>query len=87
MSEIDQDFINILICPVSKQSVQLADESLLQKINSLIQKKQLDNVGGNPVTETIDGGLLREDQQILYPIRQNIPILLANEGIRLDILQ
>jgi uncharacterized protein YbaR (Trm112 family) len=32
----------------------------------------------------VDGGLVREDGRILYPIRQRIPVLLVDEGIALD---
>jgi uncharacterized protein YbaR (Trm112 family) len=41
------------------------------------------NVGGSAVTEPIDGGLVRADEAILYPIRDRIPILLIDEGIPL----
>ena len=35
------------------------------------------------VTESIDGGLVREDGKILFPIRQNIPVMLIDQGIPL----
>jgi uncharacterized protein len=36
------------------------------------------------VTEPLDGGLVRADQKILYPIRENIPVMLIDEGIPLE---
>ncbi len=81
---IDEDVIALLVCPQTKQSLQFADKAILQKINDLIQQNKLHNVGGNLVKDSIDGGLLREDQGVLYPIRNNIPVLLADEGICLE---
>jgi uncharacterized protein YbaR (Trm112 family) len=33
--------------------------------------------------DPIDGGLLRSDRKVLYPIRQNIPIMLIDQAIPL----
>jgi uncharacterized protein YbaR (Trm112 family) len=41
----------------------------------------LKNRAGQAITEAIDGGLLRADGRVLYPIRKNIPLMLAEEGI------
>jgi uncharacterized protein YbaR (Trm112 family) len=35
------------------------------------------------VKEAIDGGLIRADGKLLYPIRRNIPVMLVDEGIPL----
>jgi uncharacterized protein YbaR (Trm112 family) len=36
------------------------------------------------VVELLDGGLVREDKAIVYPIVRQIPILLVDEGIPLE---
>jgi uncharacterized protein len=36
------------------------------------------------VTELLDGGLVRSDRKILYPIREDIPVMLIEEGIPLE---
>jgi uncharacterized protein YbaR (Trm112 family) len=41
------------------------------------------NRGGQHVTEPIEGGLVRADAAILYPILDGIPIMLVDEGIPL----
>jgi len=33
------------------------------------------------VKDPLDGGLLRSDKQVAYPIREMIPIMLIEEGI------
>ncbi len=81
---IDKDLLAILCCPETKQPVRLADPALIQRINDAVTNGSLKNKGKNPVSTRLDGGLIREDQQILYPIRENIPVMLIEEGIPLD---
>jgi uncharacterized protein YbaR (Trm112 family) len=52
-------------------------------LNERIQGGQLRNRAGQPVKEKIDGGLVRRDGTFLYPIRQNIPVMLIDEAIPL----
>ena len=81
---IDKDLLTILCCPETKQAVTLADPGLIQRLNESIKGRQLKNAGKQMVTEPVDGGLLRADSQILYPIRENIPVMLIEEGIPLS---
>lgn len=80
---LDKDLLAILCCPDTKQAVALADEGVIQKLNVAIEKGLLKNKADKPVTEKLDGGLIRSDQQILYPVRENIPVMLIDEGIPL----
>jgi uncharacterized protein len=84
---LDDALLTILCCPETKQSVRLADPILIQKINSVVARGELKNIGNRAVTSQLDGGLLREDQKILYPIRDNIPVMLIEEGIPLEQIQ
>ena len=81
---IDPDILSILCCPETKQDVGLADSELINRLNDRIEKKEIKNKGGQIVTERLDGGLLRADQKILYPIRQDIPVMLIEEGILIE---
>ena len=81
---LDKDLLAILCCPETKQAVVLADEQLIQKVNSAIDRGALKNKAQKPVTEKLDGGLLRSDNKILYPVREDIPVMLIDEGIPLD---
>ena len=80
---LDKDLLAILCCPDTKQPVVLADEGLIQKLNGAIERGLLKNKAEKPVTEKFDGGLIRSDQQILYPVREDIPVMLIDEGIPL----
>jgi uncharacterized protein YbaR (Trm112 family) len=78
---IDQELLSILVCPENKTPVAVADDALIERVNAGIDAGTLKNRGGEPVTERIDGGLLREDGAWLYPIRDDIPIMLVDEAI------
>jgi uncharacterized protein YbaR (Trm112 family) len=64
---LDKDLLTILCCPETKQAVALADEQLIQKVNGAIERGVLKNKAQKPVTEKLDGGLIRSDSKILYP--------------------
>jgi uncharacterized protein YbaR (Trm112 family) len=62
----------------------MADPSLIKILNEAVACGGLKNKGQKPVSEQLDGGLIRADQKILYPIRENIPVMLIEEGIPLE---
>ncbi len=78
---IDRDLLDILACPENKTPVKLADQPLIDTINSAIAKGEVENRGGQKVEQPIDGGLVREDRVFLYPIQDSIPIMLIDEAI------
>lgn len=81
---LDRELLAILCCPETKQPVRLADPALVAKLNEAANRGVLKNKGKKAVTGSIDGGLVRADEQVLYPIRDNIPVMLIDEGIPLD---
>lgn len=81
---VDDDLLAILCCPETKQPVHLADPSLIHKLNEAVKRGGLKNKGNQPVVEPLDGGLVRADMKILYPIREDIPVMLIEEGIPLE---
>ncbi|MEO6306646.1 MAG: Trm112 family protein [Nitrospiraceae bacterium] len=81
---IDKDLLAILCCPDTKQDVSLADAALIAKLNEGVRRGQLKNKANKPVAEPLDGGLIRSDRKILYPIREDIPVMLIEEGIPLE---
>ena len=81
---IDKDLLAILCCPDTKQDVSLAEEALIAKLNGAVSDGQLKNRANKLITEPLDGGLIRADRKILYPIREDIPVMLIEEGIPLE---
>ena len=80
------ELLDILVCPETKQPLRLADEALLSRLNSAISAGSLENRAGAQVRVSLDAGLLRQDGELLYPIRDDIPIMLLDEAIPLDSL-
>ena len=80
---IDPDLLKILCCPETHQEVRLAEPVVIEKGNAQIAAGKLANRAGQPVKEAIEGGLIRADGKLLYPIRRNIPVMLVDEGIPL----
>jgi uncharacterized protein YbaR (Trm112 family) len=80
---IDRELLQILACPETHQPLAEADGETVARINEAIEAGRLKNVGGHEVGEKIDGGLVREDGRILYPVRDGIPVLLVEEGVAL----
>ena len=80
---IDSDLLRILCCPETHQPLTAAEPALVQRLNEQIDSGQLHNRGGQRVTRKCDGGLVRQDGQFVYPVCQDLPILLINEAIPL----
>jgi uncharacterized protein YbaR (Trm112 family) len=80
---VDQALLDILVCPESKQPVRQADADTLARLNAAIARGGVMNRGGQPVTEPVLEGLVREDGLLLYPVRDDIPIMLIDEAIPL----
>jgi len=79
----DSELLQILCCPETHQKLKLAALPLLERINQHIVAGHLQNRSGQNIQDRIDGGLVRADGRYLYPLRQNIPILLVDEAIPL----
>ena len=84
MSLIDPELLKILCCPETHQPVSEADAAIVTDLNQRIANGSVKNRAGKSVVEKLDGALLRQDRQWLYPIRHRIPIMLIDEAIPLS---
>jgi uncharacterized protein YbaR (Trm112 family) len=81
MIMINKELLKILCCPEAKQNVQYLEGAVIDTINSAIKKGTLKSRNNQAVKDPIDAGLLREDRKYLYPVREDIPIMLIDEAI------
>ncbi len=81
---VDQELLDILVCPENKTKVTLAEQDVIDKANAAIAAGTLKNRAGETVEEKLDGGLVREDKAYMYPIRDDIPIMLIDEAIPME---
>jgi uncharacterized protein YbaR (Trm112 family) len=75
---LNPELLAILRCPETHQTLANASREIVAALNQQISVGTAKNRGGEKVTEAINGGLLREDKKILYPIRNGLPILLID---------
>jgi len=80
---VKSELLEILVCPRSKKKLILADQSVLDKINNLIREKRCHDISGQAVLEPVSEALLQPETQILYLVRDEIPILIYENGIKL----
>ena len=78
---MDEKLLEIMCCPETHQSLAKAGAELVDDLNKRIQAGTLVDRVDEKVAELIDGGLIREDGKILFPIRQDIPVMLIDQGI------
>lgn len=81
---IDPELLAILCCPETKQPLALLGEGEVSRLNEQIQQGKLRNQTGSTIQDVLQGGLIRTDRRRVYPIRDNIPILLIEEGISIE---
>ena len=80
---LDPEFVKILVCPDNRTPVRIASEQEITNLNQKIEEGSLQNIGGRKVYDKLDGGLIREAGDRLYPVRKNIPVMLVEEAIKL----
>ena len=78
---VSAELLEILVCPENKTPVREISDEVRDKINAAITAGTLKNRAGELVTERIEGGLIREDEKYIYPIRDDIPVMLIDEAI------
>ncbi len=79
------EFLQMLRCPTSRQPLRPAAPAELAALNAAIRQGQVRNRGGQKVADELVAGLVCQDGSALYPIVQDIPILLSTEAIPLDV--
>ena len=84
MKRVDPELVEILVCPDTKLNVDLAPGETVEKINLAIKENIVLNVDGQSINDPLQDGLLREDDKIIYPVRDSIPVMLIGEGIPME---
>lgn len=78
---IDKDFLAMLVCPATKQPLRLATAAELDVVNQRIRTGGATNRGGAVIAAPWAAALATTDGATLYPIQDDIPILLSSEAM------
>lgn len=78
------NLLTILRCPDDRSALAPIDDALLSRLNQAVAAGRLRNRAGDAVEKSLDGGLIREAGDFVYPINDQIPVLLRDSAIPLD---
>ena len=78
---IQNDLLEILCDPVTKTPLQLLTAEQVAALNTVIAAKGVKNSEGSIVEEQLQEGLITTDCKTIYRIDNDIPIMLAEQGI------
>ena len=78
---IRKDLLEILVCPVTKQPLEILGADPLARLNARIAQGRIRNVGGDTVDTPVEEALITTDGLTVYRVDGDIPNMLAEHGI------
>jgi uncharacterized protein YbaR (Trm112 family) len=79
---LNAEFLDILRCPEDHSKLSLADAALVARLNDAVAGGRLKSRSGQKIEKPLDAALIRADGRLIYPVIDQIPILLIDEAIR-----
>ena len=80
---MDPNLLNIICCPVTREKLSIATSKQLEFINAEIANSMLKKLDGSKAEKPQSKALINATKTLLYPVEEDIPILLENEAIKL----
>lgn len=80
---IDAKFLAKLVCPSSRRPLRLATPAELARINAAIAAGNVHSSGGEPISDALDEALIPDGGDLVYPVREDVPVLLVEEAFPL----
>ena len=79
-----EQMLDRICCPEKHSSLSVATQESVARLNTAIKAGKVSNIGGDKVEEEVEDLVVREGGDVAYPVRRGIPILIVEEGIRID---
>lgn len=84
---IRKDLLEILVCPATKQPLEILSEAKLASLNALIARGRVHNSGGTKIESPVEEALITTDGRTIYRIDDGIPIMLVEESLPTEKLE
>ena len=78
---IDRKLLEILVCPITKVSVQVLGKRKLAALNREIAKGDVRHLDGEVVEAALDEALVTIDGRTVYRVDDGIPVMLEDLAI------
>jgi uncharacterized protein YbaR (Trm112 family) len=78
---LSAEFLAMLRCPENQSPLSAAGNDVLARLNATIAAGRLKNRSGQTIDKPLEAALLRADGEVAYPIVDQIPVLIIDEGI------
>ena len=73
--------LEILVCPITKVSVQVLGKRKLAALNRAIAEGDVKHLGGEAVESPLDEALVTSDGRTVYCVDDGIPVMLEDLAI------
>jgi len=84
---MEKRLLNLLRCPLTHKSLSLAKREMLGRVNAAIRAGGMSNRDGTVLADSLAEALITDDNKMLYPVVNGIPVLLEGESISLGQLE
>ena len=81
---MDKRLLSILRCPVTHKGLAVASRDVLARVNAAIDAGKVANHDGQLLSDPLSEALVTDDDKLLYPVVDGIPVLLESDSIRLS---
>jgi uncharacterized protein YbaR (Trm112 family) len=81
---MDKRLLTILRCPVTHKGLNVAGRDTLARVNAAIESGGISNRDGTVLSQPLEEALITDDEKLVYPVSNGIPVLLEGESIGLE---
>ena len=78
---MDKRLLDLLVCPVSKAPLRPLSVGELAVLNRAISAGEVATVAGAAVATPLVAGLITRDGRVIYPVVDDIPVMLSEASI------
>jgi uncharacterized protein YbaR (Trm112 family) len=78
---MDSRLLEILCCPITRRPLSRLSADVLARVNTAIADSKVRNHGGVELAEPLTEALVTTEGDLVYPVREGIPVLLEEECI------